>query len=136
VPSPYQGNTPTYLSDHIPVSFCHGWGAGPTYWLTIAAAGIDVRELGSGKVRLEPRGADLDWASAEVPTPRGTVRAGWKRIDDTTAEFRAELPPGLDWISSGLERVSTGREENGATIVEGVFRLSDRKPPDPVIAPG
>lgn len=43
VPSPYHGNTPTYLADHIPVRFCHGWGAAPTYVLTQYVLGVDVR---------------------------------------------------------------------------------------------
>lgn len=131
VPSPYQGNTPTYLSDHIPVSFCHGWGAGPTYWLTMAAAGIDVRELGGGKVRLDPRGAGLAWAKGKVPTPLGMVRAQWERLDDgLAAQFRAELPAGLDWISGVLEHTVVDRREDGTTVVRGVFRLTDCSPAD------
>lgn len=97
VPSPYQGNTPTYMMDHIPVSLCHGWGASPTYLLTQHVLGIDVSRLGRSVVRLRTPSAAVavSRASGEVPSPHGVIRVEWERDDDGVCRFRASLPQGL-----------------------------------------
>lgn len=95
IPSPYQGNTPTYLIDHIPVSACHGWGASPSYILTQYVLGVDLRLLGDGIVRLHPHPGDLAWAEGTVPTRFGPIRAAWRRAEDATIRLEAEVPEGV-----------------------------------------
>lgn len=96
VPSPYQGHTPTYLRDDVPVSFCHGWGASPTYLLTQYVLGVDIWELGSGgKLQLQAPVDGLDWANGEIPTAQGVIRISWHRESDGVIAYKAEIPEGL-----------------------------------------
>lgn len=97
VPGPYQGNTPTYLQDHVPVSFCHAWGASPTYLLTQRVLGVDMLEFGSNVVTLSPYIGNLKRARGEVPTPKGTIRAEWMVEDDGSVIYKAVLPDGIRW---------------------------------------
>ncbi|TNJ65533.1 alpha-L-rhamnosidase [Paenibacillus hemerocallicola] len=104
VPGPYMGNTPTYLRDDVPVSFCHGWGAAPTYLLTRYVLGIDVSELGDGVVHFRFRPGDVGSARGEVPTRYGTIKAEWSKGEDGAIRYRAIVPQGLQWIAhDGLD---------------------------------
>lgn len=98
VPSPYQGNTPTYLMDHVPVSLCHGWGASPTYLLTQHVLGVDIGGLGQSVVRLRtpPASLAMPRASGEVPTALGIIRVEWERDASGVCRFVATLPQGLE----------------------------------------
>lgn len=109
IPSPYQGNTPTYLIDHIPVSACHGWGASPTYLLTQCVLGIDVSHLGEGRVRFEPVPGDLTWARGFVPTKYGRIEAEWHRQDHgAELSMRIKVPKGLTAaVPEGAELIWT-----------------------------
>ncbi|MDF2722225.1 MAG: alpha-L-rhamnosidase [Paenibacillus sp.] len=116
VPSPYQGNTPTYMQDHIPVSLCHGWGASPTYLLTQYVLGIDVSQLGQAVVRLRtpPVEVALPSARGEVPTPIGAIRVEWERDDAGICRFAASVPKGLTAEvipASPLDRVTVSYRE-------------------------
>lgn len=97
LPSPYQGNTPTYLADHVPVSLCHGWGASPTYLLTKHALGVSIDELGGRTVRLSLAPGSLQWAKGDIPTAFGTVTAEWKRNATGRIDYDLRLPEGLHW---------------------------------------
>ncbi|MBD2867212.1 alpha-L-rhamnosidase-related protein [Paenibacillus arenilitoris] len=136
VPSPYQGNTPTYLVDYIPVSFCHGWGAAPTYLLTQRLLGVDASRIGSGAVELNPYASGrLAWAEGEVPTPYGTIRARWERQDGGAVAYEAELPQGLRWTSSFLTQIVEGESE-GKRTVRGIVTadtVSGYSKPSPAI---
>ncbi|WP_409344670.1 family 78 glycoside hydrolase catalytic domain [Paenibacillus sp. MBLB4367] len=101
IPSPYQGNTPTFLRDNVPVSLCHGWGAAPTYLLTQRVLGIDVSELGQGLIRFRPNPGNLEWARGEAPTIWGAVHAEWSRKEGGGLQFRASVPTGLRWTYEG-----------------------------------
>lgn len=98
VPSPYQGHTPTYLRDDVPVSFCHGWGASPTYLLTQYALGVNIWELGSGTVRLKWSGGGLDWAKGDIPTDAGMIRINWNRGPDGVITYKADIPEALQVV--------------------------------------
>lgn len=97
IPGAYQGNTPTYLMDHVPVSLCHGWGSSPTYLLTQRVLGLSVSLLGSGKIRFAPTESGLQWAEGEVPTPRGVICARWSRNEDGTTSCTVAVPDGVSW---------------------------------------
>ncbi|WP_274362079.1 alpha-L-rhamnosidase N-terminal domain-containing protein [Paenibacillus thermotolerans] len=119
IPSPFQGNTPTYLADHIPVSHCHGWGASPTYLLTQRVLGIDVSGLSERIVHLTPYTTNLEWAKGTVPTPYGPISAEWKRGGGSSV-FTARLPRELQWKSDRLEQVMEV-EQGDTVIVSGVM---------------
>jgi len=70
------------------MSLCHGWSAGPTYSLPAHVLGVQPLDPGFAKVLVEPRPADLAWATGEVPTPQGLVGVTWTR---NAEEFRISL---------------------------------------------
>lgn len=117
VPSPYQGNTPTYLMDHVPVSLCHGWGASPTYLLTKHALGVCIDELGEKTVRLTLAPSSLEWARGEIPTPYGMLKADWSRKQGDRIDYRLWLPEGLQWDGAAPEgcdvRLMEYKEDEG-----------------------
>lgn len=112
VPSPYQGNTPTYLIDHIPVSACHGWGASPSDILSRFVLGVNLRRLGDGIVELNPHPGDLEWAEGKIPTRYGLFEAGWRKLADGTIRFEAKVPEGIrvEASSENVELILTGKD--------------------------
>jgi len=121
VPSPYQGNTPTYLMDHIPVSHCHGWGAAPTYILTQRVLGVDASEIASGTFRFEPFTGDLSWAKGDVPTAYGPIRCEWVRESDGALTVTLAYPDRLTLRSSALEG-AVAASNGGTAVVRGKVR--------------
>ncbi|UVI29615.1 glycoside hydrolase family 78 protein [Paenibacillus spongiae] len=115
IPSPYQGHTPTYLQDAIPVSHSHGWGASPTNLLTSEVLGVDASNLGSGMVTLSPTIVDgVTWAEGVIPTPSGDIQASWRTGDDGKLHYEVLMPAGLKWTGSGLHDVQV--EQLGDTV--------------------
>lgn len=96
IPSPYQGHTPTYLLDYIPVSHCHGWGSSPTYLMTQHILGVNVLQLGNKKVLLKPLKTDLAWAKGAIPTRFGPIKVSWTKTDENI-NIQYEIPEGLQW---------------------------------------
>jgi len=126
IPSPYQGHTPTYLQDAIPVSHSHGWGASPTNLLTSEVLGVDALSFAGsgsseGQVLLRPVAVgDLEWAEGVVPTPAGDVQARWESNSDGSFRFEALLPRGINWKAVNLSEVQV-RLKDGNTQVTAVF---------------
>ena len=52
---------------------CHGWSSTPTRDLIVHTLGIQPAAPGYAAVRVTPALGDLQWASASVPTPHGTI---------------------------------------------------------------
>lgn len=133
VPSPYQGNTPTYLADDIPVSSCHGWGAAPTYLLTQRVLGVDTSGYGDGRVELNPHVPEsLRWAEGTIPTPGGIIHARWERAENGTVAFRAELPVLMEWSTSLLAE-TTVRTEGDRKLVAGIVPVDKRYRTDVIV---
>ncbi|NOU62844.1 Bacterial alpha-L-rhamnosidase [Paenibacillus sp. LMG 31461] len=116
IPSPYQGNTPTYLADSIPVSHCHGWGASPTYLLTERILGIDVSGISSGEFGFQPALGDLDWAKGMVPTAYGSIHAKFMRETDGVVDLVIEYPAALS-IRPSVTIEQTVMEHIGEVVV-------------------
>ncbi len=87
-------------------SYSHGWSAAPTSFLTNQLLGVRPTGPGFATFEVLPRPAGADWAQGAVPTPRGTVRAAWRRRGSAlalsvegpaTATYTAGVPlrPGL-----------------------------------------
>lgn len=96
IPHRFQGNTPTYLRDDVPVSHCHGWGASPTYVLMQVLLGIDGMDRANDNgnvVKFRPRLADLDWARGAVVTPQGLIEIDWSRDANISWECKITAPP-------------------------------------------
>ncbi|SDX21048.1 family 78 glycoside hydrolase catalytic domain [Paenibacillus sp. CF384] len=83
IPSTYQGHTPTYLQEGIPVSACHGWGASPAYLLNELVLGVDLSDLGSGIIHLRSPYDGVESAEAVMPLPGGqSITIKWKTGPD------------------------------------------------------
>ncbi len=63
-------------------SDCHGWGALILWELPSAVLGIRPSAPGYGEIGVNPRFGNLEWARGTVRTPRGPVKAAWKRAGD------------------------------------------------------
>ncbi|MFE5321584.1 alpha-L-rhamnosidase N-terminal domain-containing protein [Paenibacillus sp. NPDC056579] len=117
IPSPYQGNTPTYLSDSIPVSHCHGWAASPTYLLTERILGIDVSNISSREFVFKPALGTVAWAQGTVPTIYGSIYAKCVQAGDGTVAVVLEYPASLTVISAtSIEQVVVKRSGDVITV--------------------
>lgn len=123
IPGPYQGHTPTYLRDAIPVSHSHGWGASPTNLLVSEVLGVDVSEMGEGVLILRPAPAGgLQWAEGVVPTCRGDIRVSWHvAAEEGKPQYEAWVPEGLAWRTVGLDGVQSATL-NGYIRIIGSLR--------------
>jgi len=79
-------------------SFCHGWSAGPAYFLVRHGLGVRSAIAGGAVVWIDPA---LDqWRSAQgrVPVPQGEIEVHWRAADDNAAELTVKLPQGVSGI--------------------------------------
>jgi len=76
-------------------SLCHGWGGGPTAWLSREILGVRVIEPGFKKIRIEPHLGDLTFARGTFPAPHGLIRVDHTRTSDGRIHTRYEVPPGV-----------------------------------------
>lgn len=60
-------------------SLCHGWSAGVTSILPAEVVGVKPIKPGFEEVLIAPQLADLEWAEAVMPTPRGDITVSWKK---------------------------------------------------------
>jgi len=74
-------------------SLCHGWSAGPTYFLSAKVLGVEFLHPGQVRhVTLRPHVGDLQWARGVWPHPDGPIQVAWKRTDGGGLEVEARLP--------------------------------------------
>lgn len=79
-------------------SFCHGWAAGPTAWLSEHVLGIQPVGTGFSRVRIEPHLGALDWAEGSFPTPYGQITVRHEKQADGSVRSRVDLPKGVKLI--------------------------------------
>lgn len=73
---------PRKPDDFVPdsgLSLCHGWSAGVTSILPAEVVGIKPIKPGFEEALIAPQLADLEWAEAVVPTPRGDITVSWQK---------------------------------------------------------
>jgi alpha-L-rhamnosidase len=76
-------------------SLCHGWGGGPTAWLSREILGVRVIEPGFKKIRIAPHLGDLKFAKGTFPTPFGLIRVEHTRKADGSTTVQYEVPTGV-----------------------------------------
>lgn len=76
-------------------SFCHGWAAGVTPWLTRHVLGIEVMEPGCTLLSVTPHLGTLAWAEGTYPTPRGILHVKHIRQADGTIDTTIQAPDGI-----------------------------------------
>ena len=74
-------------------SWCHGWSAGPTYFLSAEVLGVKPRAPGFRRFEVKPGIGDLQWAQGVMPTVRGDIPVSWKR-DEGTFHLKVTVPKG------------------------------------------
>lgn len=79
-------------------SLCHGWGGGPTTYLSQYVLGVHPASPGYGRVRIAPMLGDLKWARGTIPTPHGAIRIAHERLPDGSINSQVELPKGCEKI--------------------------------------
>ena len=103
-----------------PGSYCHGWGASPAWQLPEWIAGVRAVKDGYEEICVQPNLGDLDWAEANVPTPKGEIFARAEKKDGCVKIY-------LD-IPESVKRCTVmgpgGREESvaGSGAYEFCFR--------------
>ncbi len=87
-----------YCYKQLRHSFCHGWAAGPTSWLTEYVLGVNVMEPGCKVIRIEPHLGDLLWVEGTFPTPMGVVKIRHDKMDDGKIKSKIDAPKGVKII--------------------------------------
>lgn len=76
-------------------SFCHGWAAGPTAWLSKYVLGVSPAAPGFQVTHINPHLGDLKWAKGKVPTPFGQIEVSHEVCKDGTIKTDYVLPDGV-----------------------------------------
>lgn len=84
-------------------SFCHGWAAGVTPWLSENILGVKVLEPGCRKVKVAPQLGDLSWVKGTYPTPYGEIEIFCEKQEDGSCFTKVEAPKEVDVIPDGVE---------------------------------
>lgn len=99
LPSDHTIDVHASYGDHCYVgfrhSFCHGWAAGPTAWLSEHVLGIKVLEPGCRTIRVEPNLGDLKWVEGTYPTPYGTISLKHEKLENGEIKTTYSAPEGI-----------------------------------------
>lgn len=79
-------------------SFCHGWAAGVTPWLSENVLGVQILEPGCKKVKIEPHLGDLEWAKGSYPTPYGVISVAHEKMADGSISTKVDAPEGVEIV--------------------------------------
>ncbi|OPX25603.1 MAG: hypothetical protein DRP97_06765 [Candidatus Latescibacterota bacterium] len=111
-------------------SWCHGWSAGPTYFLSTEVLGVKPRAPGFRRFEVKPGIGDLQWAQGVMPTVRGDIPVSWKR-DEGTFHLKVTVPKGckaevaIPKANFGHPRILLGGKavwENGRAVPHEMIR--------------
>jgi hypothetical protein len=73
-------------------SHCHGWSAGPLYFLNRIVLGIRQQGVGGKAFVISPWFAGLTHARGAMATPHGPLRVAWRIADgEAVVELRVRL---------------------------------------------
>lgn len=100
----------------------HGWGSGPTSFLTERVLGVRPTGPGFETVTIQPDLGGLTWAKGVVPTPRGDIRVSY-RLEGKRLTADIDVPHGLDatiLLPNGKRhRCQGGRLQLEAALTQG-----------------
>ncbi|KAJ1304265.1 hypothetical protein OPQ81_005425 [Rhizoctonia solani] len=101
-------------------SQAHGWGSAPTWQLSRYVLGVSPATAGYSTWSFAPRTVNLTFANGRVPTPWGTILAGW---EDTGSMFKMRItaPSG----TNGTIVIPGGA--NRTVVINGVEATSNEK---------
>ena len=110
------------------VSLCHGWSAGPTYWLMEQVLGIRPTAPGFSKTIIRPDLIDLAWARGQEPTPHGLLKVALRK-QQTVLEATIDVPPDVHAtvlfpVASGSEHVLVNGSPRQGALSENGTRVA------------
>lgn len=79
---------------HWSRSLCHGWSAGPAYFLSTQVLGVRSLSPGFEQIQIAPKRFGLSWASGTIPTPRGAVSVRWRIDSEGKMAVEYDVPNG------------------------------------------
>ena len=79
-------------------SLCHGWGAGPTAWLSEHVLGFRPLAPGCAKLLVDPHLGDLQKAAGSFPTPPGVVWVSHSQDSQGSIQTEIDAPKGLEIV--------------------------------------
>ena len=92
IPYMFTKNTPTYLTEYIPVSHCHGWGAGPAYILPKYILGIKSLKPCFEEIEFSPYTDGIDYCKGSIPTPYGLIHVEWSKSKEGNVRYKIDKP--------------------------------------------
>jgi hypothetical protein len=97
-------------------SLSHGWAAGPVPFLTNTVLGVSPASGGFGSFEVLPHpGSSLRWAAGDVPTPRGTISAAWRRTG-SRFELAVDGPGGTGYTAGVPDRPGVVVRRDGRVV--------------------
>ena len=79
---------------HGNTGHCHGWAGGPAHLLPAYVLGVSPTAGGWSEARFHPCPLTAGSAAGEFRTPRGPLRAWWRR-EDSCVRLGLTLPPAV-----------------------------------------
>lgn len=124
-----EGSTTTWEAWMKGGSLSHAWSAYPMKFLLSGLVGIEPLSPGFSTFRIKPHVVDgIKFAEGTVPTPRGLIRAEWKRTGNGLS-LRVEIPVNtkaeIQLPTLGLEEFAVF--ESGFPVAKGHWARN--KPP-------
>jgi len=107
-------DTPELEATHpfnAPVSYCHGWTAGPAWLFPQWITGVFVVEDGFSKIRIKPNLGELEWAESTVPTPLGDIMVRAERCNDGIKlylDIPEQISCKVEWAEDHVISLSRG----------------------------
>ena len=90
-----RGPGPGAMLRHSP---CHGWGAGPTAWLSKHVLGFRPLAPGCTKLLVDPHLGDLQKAAGSFPTPQGVVQVSHSRDSNGSIQTKIDAPKRIEIV--------------------------------------
>ena len=81
-------------------SYCHGWAAGPTPWLSQYVLGVKILEPGCKTVLIEPNLGDLSWVEGTFPTPYGLIKIRHEKQENGSVKSKIDAPKQVKIVRS------------------------------------
>lgn len=129
-------------------SMAHGWGTGPTAYLTNQLLGVTPTSGGFATFQVAPRPAGgVTWAQGTVPTPDGSIQAGWRQSGHrfriavsapSGSGYRIVLPAGTGTVVvggstvyragsavAGTSAAGTVHRTAGGLVLDGLHGTTD-----------
>ncbi|MDZ7290842.1 MAG: glycoside hydrolase family 78 protein [candidate division KSB1 bacterium] len=77
-------------------SYCHGWSAAPTFFLSTYVLGVQPLTPGFARTRIAPHPGDLRWAQGSVPTPKGEIHVAWENPEAGEFTLKVKAPRDIE----------------------------------------